>query len=158
MAKEWDVTSPVAGVAISDLPAAIRLVKTGVRDKLNGDHITFADGATSQHAEGSARAFYQSGDPATNPGGEALNEGRLSVDSDTMILTVFDSTFKSVTIAGMDAATAGGDGSILVGDQVALLPDHTSLYIYKHNGLYHQEGERRTAEEGRPRHSGELEK
>lgn len=67
---------------------SIRGFKGDVRARMENEHDTYNDGTSGtealdfRHKEGSARAWYETGEPANAPGSGNLQAGHLWVDSD----------------------------------------------------------------------------
>ncbi len=80
-AKPTNADSPTLG------DDEIRATRGDARARMENEHLTYNDataGAESEdfrHREGSARTFYQDGEPANAPSGGTLGDGHLWVDS-----------------------------------------------------------------------------
>ncbi len=142
----WNTNDPVDETTIGSIPEEIRDVKDQVASRLDIEHVAVASGTDDTdsggiHKKGSARVFYQSGEPVYSPDSESddgegttvlltdtdvnsnvIGTGRLWVDTDTNSLYVYTgSSWATVSIAGGLGArdfilTAGlSGGQTLVG-------------------------------------------
>ena len=108
----WNESAPVSTDLRSNGYVEIRSVRVGVGLRILKEHDTFADSSVGgEHKKGSARAYYQTGDPSQRPDAStnlgSSDDGRLLVHSSTKALSVYTgSSFTAVTTS--IAATAVG--------------------------------------------------
>jgi hypothetical protein len=93
--RTWNAAyeaSPADTDSASEGAQRIRNLKTDIRERMEDEHdwgdINQSD--TNVHVEGAARIFVQSAAPATTPGGAAIDDGRMWLDTDDDKLYVYD--------------------------------------------------------------------
>ncbi len=132
---DWDITDPSNAVVIGNLPEEIRDVKIQTAFRIDKEHKACATSEEGgEHLEGSAKAFYESTEPTTRPGGAALDSddaGRLWVDSDDDSLWFYSgSDFVELTLSGGVAGAgvvllAGRNGGQVINGGTAATDDLT---------------------------------
>lgn len=94
-ANSWDEGSPATTDPRREGAVEITSLRKAVRLRLDKEHAaTLTGGVGGEHKEGSAKVYYQSAEPTLRPDGstslDSNDDGRLWIDSDTMILYAWD--------------------------------------------------------------------
>ncbi len=104
---EWDVTVPINHTKISDVPAAIRDLRSSTKIIVAKEHVMPAtDNAGGQHVKGSCRVYLQSGLPTKDPEGDDLATGAKTSDNGRLACLTGQSNALAVYVAtGAGVAT-----------------------------------------------------
>jgi hypothetical protein len=125
----WNESSPANNDPINDGATEIRALREAVRAVLENEHQDIdsdsnntVDDTAGAHLEGSAKAYYETGEPSNRPDGstplDSDDAGRMWYDSDDSIFKIYDgSSFNAIgSLVGNSLDVSGSTATINMTD------------------------------------------